>query len=603
MTAIFTLASCFVATAAWFYANTAVSSNGMQVQIKANGGVSISAIKLVKFNYAKLTGAEDLLDYLSPQKGHVDMYNYENNSFGYTEDGSWHTVSIMNAYDPVEKIIKGNSFDLSSMNCNAIYEITFSAPVNDYLLSLTAKAIDKQVNYSVGEISMLECADIDIYYESDLATTVTTYKPNTAYAANDVVLYESVAYICPQAITAGNNTSFDTDDWQAIDEFDSEKVYTASQNYNDYVFYNKCIYKCTTTTGDTSFNASHWTAFANDKQPSAFDCTVAYSAGDYVTYSGSCYQILEDIAADTYTANSDFEDEILSDPNQALVEEIGDYVANKVYKTNAVIFRSDTLYFCNTATGEAFNASHWAKFANYDVSGSYVKDDVVAYDGILYACKTPVSSSSFNETSWRPLIYSTIHHPSYKTPTAGSTEDLFYKISYLSAKTQQHKHFYFSDSSWNSAHWEQVTTTPSAYATATAYAVYDVVSYSNKYYQCITPLESSENTEFKKSQWREIAAYSNNTSYCANNYVVYNNNLYKCVADTINVNNTETVLINKNGEGNTNPLKIYINVNYAPSQLNDYYEKINTSDIKKYNAIFDFGFVFDFQDVQAEQGN
>lgn len=592
MTAIFSLFSVFTATLAWFAASTSVTASGMSVIIKAEGGVSINEMKLIKFNYAKMSGAEDLYDYLQPKNGNVGSYTYVNdpahniNSFGYYENNQWVKVSLMNAYDPVEKIIKGNSFDLSSMNCNAIYEVTFSAPSADYLLSISAKSNGVAVDRAKGEISMLECADIDVFYEEDLIKQTTTYQTGKSYPANSVTIYNGAVYYTSSAISAEGNASFDASSWTLVGNFDESKAYASG----DHVFYEKAMYVCTAHTGDSAYNSEHWEAAT--VTPVAFSVSTAYTANTVVSYDTKYYQLKTAIEANEYESFEDIPDED--------VEEITDFSSSSSYAVGDLIYRNSAFLSCKTAIGGAFvQEGYWNKYTNYVAGTSYVEDDVVVYDGILYSNKTPVSSGAFNEVYWTPLLFGDNYHPSYKTPTANTPEDLYYKISYLSSKKQSHKHFYFSEA-FNSAHWEQVTTTPSAYATGTAYAVDDVVSYSNKYYQCISPMTTSSNTKFSSSKWREIKDYDSTLTYSFNNYVLSGGNLYKCKVDNINVNNSETVLVNKNQPNDSTPYKVYINVNYAPSQLEEYYEKIYSSNIKVYKAIFDFVFNFDFANAPQQ---
>lgn len=194
-TAIFSLASVFTATYAWFASSGTVTATGMQITVANEKGAKIDKVRLIKFDYAPdgIGG----YDYLNPYTGSVNAYDFneKEGTFGYFErtpgtgnysyadgkytkqdtytyDYTWNVVSSMNVYDPVEKVIRGNSFDLRSLNCNVIYEITFSSSLagDFYLQSNSFRNLEKTKRES--EIYLTSCADFDAFYADDISASI-----------------------------------------------------------------------------------------------------------------------------------------------------------------------------------------------------------------------------------------------------------------------------------------------------------------------------------------------------------------------------------------------------------------------------------------------
>lgn len=192
---IFTLVSVFTGTYAWFSLLNQVSATGMQITINNYTGARIDKVRIIKFDYA-----EDGIggyDYLNPYAGAVHAYDFnrEEGTFGYFEetigtgnfsyadgiytkenaysyDYSWHVVDSMNVYDPVEKVIRGNAFDLRTLNCNVIYEITFSSSVagDFYVQSSSFRNLNKTKRAS--EIFLTSCIDFDAFYNHDITASI-----------------------------------------------------------------------------------------------------------------------------------------------------------------------------------------------------------------------------------------------------------------------------------------------------------------------------------------------------------------------------------------------------------------------------------------------
>ena len=193
--AVFSLASVFTATYAWFAFSQSVTATGMQITAAIEKGAKIDRVRLIKFDYAPdgIGG----FDYLNPYTGSVNAYDFNEaeGTFGYFErtpgtgnysyandkytkedtynyDYTWNTINSMNVYDPVEKVIRGNSFDLRSLNCNVIYEITFSSTLTGdfYLQSSSFRNLEKTKRES--EIFLTSCIDFDAFYADDISTSI-----------------------------------------------------------------------------------------------------------------------------------------------------------------------------------------------------------------------------------------------------------------------------------------------------------------------------------------------------------------------------------------------------------------------------------------------
>ena len=194
-TAIFSLASVFTGTYAWFALGNSVTATGMQITVATTKGARIDKVRLIKFDYAPdgIGG----YDYLNPYTGSVNAYDFNEveGTFGYFErtagagnysyangkytkedtynyDYTWVVINSMNVYDPVEKVIRGNSFDLRTLNCNVIYEITFSTnEAGDfYIRSSSYRDVNKAKRES--EIYLTSCIDFDAFYIDDISASI-----------------------------------------------------------------------------------------------------------------------------------------------------------------------------------------------------------------------------------------------------------------------------------------------------------------------------------------------------------------------------------------------------------------------------------------------
>lgn len=165
---IFSLASAFTGTAAWFIASQNYSTEAGQFSVM-NRNASIKSINLYKFCYPETAIG---YDYTRPSLGTVETYTYdfELKKFGqYNNEDIFVPVEIMNLYDPLENVIVGSP--LIDLNCNIVFEITFQSTDFSGLSSLETKAIKRTeitADENNDEILLSSCVDFDIFLPGDL---------------------------------------------------------------------------------------------------------------------------------------------------------------------------------------------------------------------------------------------------------------------------------------------------------------------------------------------------------------------------------------------------------------------------------------------------
>ena len=209
-TAVFSLASVFTGTYAWFSLNNNVQATGMKIKIKTTEA-EISTLKLVKYDYSfNLIGGEKVYNYLSPETGDVNSYyydsTYDNNRGAFVREssGAYIETELMNRYDPVDNIIHGGS--LREMNCNSIYEATLSSEIftNCYL---QLNAIFDSQTPGANQICLSDCVNFEVFFPSDLSDSnrlfwdkanqnYHAYYPSYAFSDEaDEHLYYKISYL------------------------------------------------------------------------------------------------------------------------------------------------------------------------------------------------------------------------------------------------------------------------------------------------------------------------------------------------------------------------------------------------------------------------
>ena len=200
---IFSLFTTITGAYAWFATNimASVSSEEFSV-VRIAEGASIESVRLIKFKYP-MNSSTHKPDYLKANEGEVKVYTLQNNQF-VDEDG--YTTTIMNTYDPAERIIFGDSFSLFNTNCQVFYEITFSTS-NFGSFDLGIEGTVETVEKNAKDIFLSDCADFTFFTPSDINNVIgidpDTEKPyfypsyieyNSADPSNDMTELENIYY-------------------------------------------------------------------------------------------------------------------------------------------------------------------------------------------------------------------------------------------------------------------------------------------------------------------------------------------------------------------------------------------------------------------------
>lgn len=191
---VFSLAVVFVAILAWFAMNEKVTTTGAGVKV-GTFGCELADLHLYKFDYPAIEGAEEFIDFLHPENGEVNRYEYnrEFNKFGYNDEDSFVFVDEMNLYDPLESLITGS--ELIDLNANVIYEIKLSfGRMGEFPISISAKLFEAIKN-NESDILCSSCMDFNVFEESDLnnpSLTEEKYKPE--YVTSELTEFEEIFY-------------------------------------------------------------------------------------------------------------------------------------------------------------------------------------------------------------------------------------------------------------------------------------------------------------------------------------------------------------------------------------------------------------------------
>lgn len=291
---IFTLATFFTSTIAWFSTKSSVSATGASVTVKCSGSAELRSVDLIKFNYdsEEIAGIK-MYDYLSPQSGTVESYYYndEQEAFGYDDNGDFVAVDeTMNVYDPVERIINGGS--LIDLNCNAIYKATFRVSSIDSYMQLYTKLVDKETTGN--QILLSTCTDFDLFYSDSLSINASTFSNTSTYEINDLALHDGVLYQCNAAVSSAGDWTGSTN-WEEVEMFSQLDTYQANQA----VIYRNNVYICLADIDSPdTFNASQWTKY------STYSSSMTYEVDDFAFYNGVLYQCSADIVTPESFNNS-----------------------------------------------------------------------------------------------------------------------------------------------------------------------------------------------------------------------------------------------------------------------------------------------------------
>lgn len=172
--AIFSLMALIGGAYAWFTVIMTRSLETTSFAVVNIGTCDLYSVELYKFDYSTHIygtgeGASVVVDYSAPESGSVNkyIYNKELGQFGYYESETWHQVSVMNTFDPVDLEIHGSS--LRDLHCDSIYKFTITTEdLTEATLSATVVRILDAVKQD-NELFLTSCADFDLYISADLS--------------------------------------------------------------------------------------------------------------------------------------------------------------------------------------------------------------------------------------------------------------------------------------------------------------------------------------------------------------------------------------------------------------------------------------------------
>ena len=210
----FQLVACGAAILAWFIAYQHGDVGGTDFEV-TNQNCDIDSVKLYKFIYNTETiGTKTYYKYENPEEGHAHSYtyNYDEESFGYTDgEDTFHPVSVMNVYDPVDLLINSATKNLRDLYCGVVYEITLrTTDFDDTTLLLTTSLVSKETTGN--QILLSDYVDFDVFYQSDVdAITGNSYYPRYPSAhpfdptdesiTDEDILYHKLSYLSEQETT------------------------------------------------------------------------------------------------------------------------------------------------------------------------------------------------------------------------------------------------------------------------------------------------------------------------------------------------------------------------------------------------------------------
>ncbi len=278
---IFTMATFFTSTLAWFSAKSSFSTNaGSMAVVKCSGSAELRSVDLIKFDYdSEVIGGIKMYDYLNPQSGTVESYYYnkEEEAFGYDDNGDFVAVNeMMNVYDPADRIINGRS--LIDLNCNAIYKTTFRVASIDSYMQLYTELVDKEIVDN--QILLSDCTNFDFFFSDSLSISASTFSSSSTYEINDLTLHDGVLYQCNEAVSIAGDWTGSTN-WEEVGVFSQLDTYRENQA----VIYRNNVYICSADIDSPdTFSASEWTKY------NTYSSSMTYEVDDYVFYNGVLYQ-------------------------------------------------------------------------------------------------------------------------------------------------------------------------------------------------------------------------------------------------------------------------------------------------------------------------
>ena len=231
------------------------------------------------------------------------------------------------------------------------------------------------------------------------------------------------------------------------------------------------------------------------------------------------------------------------------------YSNEKTYAINDLVVYNGAIYQCKTAiaSGESFTSSHWNEVTAYSNTATYSVGKAVVYSGTIYICKTAVSTPEiFDSSKWNKAS----NYSNSSTYTSGDI--VIHNGAVYKANTTINTPEAFVDNKWNP------------------------ILYNDAYCPSFKPnLSTDEEALYYKASFLSSRKGSHK-------------NFYESSSDAIDLDSGDPVIVRQSNE----QFKIYININYSPSQLDSFHTRITSpSDIIQ--AVYDFVIYFAFEETNA----
>ena len=226
---LFSASACVVGTLAWFSFQQQVTASGAFVSVVTQN-YSVKSIGLYKFNYAKDSYDEDSYLFTDPEKGGVGKYNYNYQTNKFYDSVTKTETTVMNLYDPLERLISGASFDLTKFNSNAVYEIVVSTTSNVGTVYLDASSYLKTFETAPSYI-LSDYADFDIYTESDLSNaSLHNQSGDPAYLPSSRTTDRYNSNLESTGFLSGDGGLNTFDILGVVDDYYLDKTYNGNEN-------------------------------------------------------------------------------------------------------------------------------------------------------------------------------------------------------------------------------------------------------------------------------------------------------------------------------------------------------------------------------------
>ena len=243
----FSLCANVLATIAWFTTNRTAENQNSYFGVKEVDEAHLEAINVYRFEYNEIVfdaGTADpsddfvYIDYLTPATGTVVKYGFNKTTNNF-EDQSGNAVSVMNIYDPIERVIQQSNFDLRGLNCNVVYEFIFSST------SLTNSKVDIMSNViektkTANQIYLSDCVTFDVFFEEDLPDfdadpEDTSYYPSYKQTGltTDEKIYHNFSYLANNRVT--HSHFYGSPKQTSIDLVTQESISFTSNTFKIYI--------------------------------------------------------------------------------------------------------------------------------------------------------------------------------------------------------------------------------------------------------------------------------------------------------------------------------------------------------------------------------